>query len=55
MPQFDLDCPIDKGNISVHTEIGLPPDIPRDTYWVVVNALTAGFEKILCIKTILSF
>jgi len=51
----DLECPIEKGKISITKEVELPKEIPPGKYTVQADVYTADDEHITCLTAMVFF
>ena len=51
----DIDCPLEKGKISIKKSFNLPKEIPPGKYNVVADAYTKDDDKITCLTATVEF
>lgn len=51
----DLDCPLEKGEMSLTKEVDLPREIPPGQYTVLADVLTENGDKITCLTAKIAF
>jgi len=51
----DLDCPLEKGEMSLTKDVDLPREIPPGTYTVLADVFTADGDKITCLTAKIAF
>lgn len=51
----DLQCPLDKGEMTLTKEVDLPREIPPGMYTVLADVFTAEGEKITCLTAKVAF
>ncbi|PGH27968.1 hypothetical protein AJ80_00222 [Polytolypa hystricis UAMH7299] len=51
----DLECPLEKGKLSLVKEVDLPKEIPPGKYTVLADVYTKEKEKITCLEAMVVF
>lgn len=51
----DLECPLDKGDLSLTKDVDLPKQIPPGNYYVKADVFTKDSEKITCLEAHIEF
>ncbi|KAI5291457.1 Phosphatidylglycerol/phosphatidylinositol transfer protein [Ascosphaera aggregata] len=53
--KVDMDCPIEKGHMTLSKDVELPREIPPGKYSVFADALTKDEERITCLQALVTF
>jgi len=51
----DLECPVEKGKITIVKDVELPKEIPPGTYTVFADAYTKDGDNIMCLTSTITF
>jgi hypothetical protein len=51
----DLECPVEKGKITIQKDVELPAEIPNGKYTVFADAYTRDNKKIICLEATVVF
>jgi len=53
--QVDLECPLDKGELTLTKDVELPREIPPGRYTVLADVFTKDGDKITCLTATIAF
>lgn len=55
LPEVDMECPVEKGFLSVTREVEIPDGIPPGEYSIHAEAYTVGDDLLTCLNAVVEF